>query len=50
MVTIKKGSETQTLKYKKAEPLLAQGWELDSSTVNTFSTRKRVLGCLYGIC
>ena len=27
-VTIKKGSETQTLKYKKAEPLLADGWEL----------------------
>lgn len=28
LVTIKKGSETQTLKYKKAEPLLAEGWEL----------------------
>jgi preprotein translocase subunit SecA len=27
-VTIRKGSETQTLKYKKAEPLLAEGWEL----------------------
>ncbi len=26
MVTIKKGEETQTLKYKKAEPLLAEGW------------------------
>ncbi len=29
-VTIKKGGETQTLKYKKAEPLLALGWELIS--------------------
>lgn len=27
-VTIRKGEETQTLKYKKAEPLLAQGWTL----------------------
>jgi len=27
-VTIKKGEETQTLKYKKAEPLLALGWEI----------------------
>ncbi len=27
-VTIRKGEETQTLKYKKAEPLLAQGWSL----------------------
>ena len=27
-VTLKKGTETQTLKYKKAEPLLAQGWEI----------------------
>jgi preprotein translocase subunit SecA len=26
MVTITNGSETQTLKYKKAEPLLAEGW------------------------
>ncbi len=26
MVTIKKGDETQTLKYKKAEPLLNEGW------------------------
>lgn len=25
-VTIKKGAETQTMKYKKAEPLLAEGW------------------------
>lgn len=25
-VTIRKGEETQTLKYKKAEPLLAEGW------------------------
>ena len=29
-VTIRKGSDTQTLKYKKAEPLLAEGWELIS--------------------
>lgn len=28
VVTIRKGGETQTLKYKKAEPLLAEGWEL----------------------
>ena len=27
-VTIRKGDETQTLKYKKAEPLLAQGWSI----------------------
>ena len=27
-VTIKKGEETQTLKYKKAEPLLAEGWTI----------------------
>ncbi len=27
-VTIKKGDTTQTLKFKKAEPLLAEGWEL----------------------
>ena len=27
-ITIQKGEETQTLKYKKAEPLLAQGWEI----------------------
>ncbi len=27
-VTIKKGNEKQTLKYKKAEPLLAQGWAI----------------------
>lgn len=27
-VTIKKGDATQTLKYKKAEPLLNEGWEL----------------------
>jgi preprotein translocase subunit SecA len=26
LVTIRKGSETQTLKYKKAEPLLSRGW------------------------
>ena len=29
-VTIKKGDATQTLKYKKAEPLLSEGWELMS--------------------
>ncbi|HEY4522870.1 MAG TPA: preprotein translocase subunit SecA [Candidatus Paceibacterota bacterium] len=28
IVTIRKGGETHTLKYKKAEPLLAEGWEL----------------------
>ena len=28
MVTIKKGEETQTVKYKKAEPLLSEGWVL----------------------
>ncbi len=28
MVTIKKGEETQTLKFKKAEPLFTEGWEL----------------------
>ncbi len=27
-VTIKKGDTTQTLKFKKAEPLLAEGWEI----------------------
>ncbi len=27
-VTIVRGEETQTLKYKKAEPLLAEGWEI----------------------
>jgi preprotein translocase subunit SecA len=27
-VTIRKGEETQTMKYKKAEPLLSEGWEL----------------------
>jgi len=27
-VTIKKGTETQTLKFKKAEPLLREGWEI----------------------
>ncbi len=26
LVTIKKGEETQTLKFKKAEPFLAEGW------------------------
>ncbi|MGB4076627.1 MAG: preprotein translocase subunit SecA [Minisyncoccia bacterium] len=29
-VTISNGSETKTLKYKKAEPLLAEGWKLVS--------------------
>lgn len=29
-VTIKKGDETQTLKFKKAEPLLSQGWGIIS--------------------
>ncbi|MEK7125858.1 MAG: preprotein translocase subunit SecA, partial [Patescibacteria group bacterium] len=28
MVTIKKGDETKTLKFKKAEPLLADGWSI----------------------
>ena len=28
LVTIKKGEETQTVKYKKAEPLLEEGWEI----------------------
>jgi preprotein translocase subunit SecA len=28
LVTIKKGDATQTLKYKKAETLLSQGWEI----------------------
>jgi preprotein translocase subunit SecA len=28
LVTIRRGSETQTLKYKKAEPLLLQGWSI----------------------
>jgi len=27
-VTIRKGAETKQLKYKKAEPLFADGWEL----------------------
>ncbi len=29
-VTIRKGEEVQTLKYKKAESLLLEGWEIDS--------------------
>ncbi len=29
-VTVKKGDATQTLKFKKAEPLLADGWEIIS--------------------
>jgi len=28
VVTIKKGDETKELKFKKAEPLLAEGWEI----------------------
>lgn len=28
MITITNGTETQTLKYKKAEPLLADGWQI----------------------
>jgi hypothetical protein len=28
MVTIRRGGETQTMKFKKAEPLLSQGWSL----------------------
>lgn len=28
LVTLKKGEETQTVKYKKAEPLLADGWTI----------------------
>ncbi|HVM59058.1 MAG TPA: preprotein translocase subunit SecA, partial [Candidatus Paceibacterota bacterium] len=28
LVTIRKGEETQTIKYKKAESLLAEGWEI----------------------
>ncbi|HQT82938.1 MAG TPA: hypothetical protein PLW99_02185, partial [Candidatus Paceibacterota bacterium] len=27
-VTLKKGTATQTLKFKKAEPLLAEGWTI----------------------
>ncbi len=30
MVTIRRGEETTTMKYKKAEPLLNEGWELVS--------------------
>jgi hypothetical protein len=29
-VTITNGAETQEMKYKKAEPLLAQGWRIVS--------------------
>ena len=28
MVTIKNGEETRTMKYKKAEALINEGWEL----------------------
>jgi preprotein translocase subunit SecA len=28
LVTIKRGDELQTLKFKKAEPLLSEGWEV----------------------
>ena len=30
LVVIKKGSETKEIKYKKAEPLLTDGWEIVS--------------------
>lgn len=30
VVTIRKGDETQTLKWKKAEPLVAEGWKIVS--------------------
>jgi len=30
LVTIRKGEETQTLKYKKAEALLSEGWEIEA--------------------
>jgi hypothetical protein len=26
LITVKKGDETKVLKFKKAEPLLAEGW------------------------
>ncbi len=32
LVTLKKGSETKEIKYKKAEPFLALGWEIVSRT------------------
>jgi hypothetical protein len=28
LVVIRRGSETQTVKYKKAEPLLVSGWTI----------------------
>jgi len=28
LVTVRKGNETKTLKYKKAEPLLLEGWKI----------------------
>jgi preprotein translocase subunit SecA len=31
-ITIKKGNDTQTLKFKKAEPLLHEGWEIVETT------------------
>ncbi|HEX8591211.1 MAG TPA: preprotein translocase subunit SecA [Candidatus Paceibacterota bacterium] len=31
LVTIRKGEEKQTLKYKKAEPLLAEGWIIEKA-------------------
>jgi preprotein translocase subunit SecA len=34
VVTIRKGDETQTLKYKKAEPLLAEGWVMDPDSTS----------------
>ena len=30
-VTVKRGDAIQTLKFKKAEPLLSEGWELVNS-------------------
>lgn len=32
IVTIKRGDETKEMKYKKAEPLLAEGWEIVGTT------------------
>ncbi|MDP2651830.1 MAG: hypothetical protein Q8O94_01710, partial [bacterium] len=31
IVTLKKGDETREIKFKKAEPLLADGWEIVQS-------------------
>ena len=32
-ITIKKGDKTQTLKFKKAEPLIADGWTIVANTL-----------------